>query len=60
MGIALLCPYIFFQGMQGILMLIGVYCGAIYGGSISAILIIHQVLGIRSNKRLMDILWQLN
>ncbi len=40
MGIALLLPLTFsYQGMQGILMLIGVYCGAIYGGSISAILI---------------------
>jgi len=40
MGIALLMPLTFsFQGMTGILMLLGVYCGAIYGGSISAILI---------------------
>lgn len=40
MGIALLLPLTFsFQGMSGILMLMGVYCGAIYGGSISAILI---------------------
>ena len=40
MGIALLLPLTFsYQGMQGILMLLGVYCGAIYGGSISAILI---------------------
>ncbi|SKA23978.1 tripartite tricarboxylate transporter permease [Consotaella salsifontis] len=40
MGIALLMPLTFtFQGMGGILMLLGVYCGAIYGGSISAILI---------------------
>ncbi|MFV0334544.1 MAG: tripartite tricarboxylate transporter permease [Tropicimonas sp.] len=40
MGIALLMPLTFsFQGVQGILMLLGVYCGAIYGGSISAILI---------------------
>jgi len=40
MGIALLLPLTFtFQGMTGILMLLGVYCGAIYGGSISAILI---------------------
>lgn len=40
MGIALLLPLTFsFQDMQGILMLLGVYCGAIYGGSISAILI---------------------
>jgi putative tricarboxylic transport membrane protein len=40
MGIALLLPLTFsFQGMTGILMLMGVYCGAIYGGSISAILI---------------------
>ena len=40
MGIALLMPLTFsFQGLTGILMLIGVYCGAIYGGSITAILI---------------------
>ena len=40
MGIALLMPLTFsFQGMAGILMLLGVYCGAIYGGSITAILI---------------------
>lgn len=40
MGIALLLPLTFsFQGMAGILMLLGVYCGAIYGGSITAILI---------------------
>ena len=40
MGIALLMPLTFtFQGMTGILMLLGVYCGAIYGGSITAILI---------------------
>jgi putative tricarboxylic transport membrane protein len=40
MGIALLMPLTFsFQGVTGILMLIGVYCGAIYGGSITAILI---------------------
>lgn len=40
MGIALLMPLTFtFQGPAGILMLLGVYCGAIYGGSISAILI---------------------
>ncbi|WP_207765873.1 tripartite tricarboxylate transporter permease [Pleomorphomonas carboxyditropha] len=40
MGIALLLPLTFsFEGMAGILMLLGVYCGAIYGGSITAILI---------------------
>lgn len=40
MGIALLMPLTFsFQGLMGILMLLGVYCGAIYGGSITAILI---------------------
>ncbi|WP_176084031.1 tripartite tricarboxylate transporter permease [Martelella sp. HB161492] len=40
MGIALLMPLTFtFQGLEGILMLLGVYCGSIYGGSISAILI---------------------
>ena len=40
MGIALLYPLTFaFDGVQGIIMLLGVYCGAIYGGSISAILL---------------------
>ena len=40
MGIALLYPMTFtFKGVQGIIMLLGVYCGAIYGGSISAILL---------------------
>ncbi|RCX19358.1 putative tricarboxylic transport membrane protein [Anaerobacterium chartisolvens] len=40
MGIALLYPLTFaFDGVAGIIMLIGVYCGAIYGGSISAILL---------------------
>ena len=40
MGIALLFPLTFsFQGIGGILMLLGIYCGAIYGGSISAILL---------------------
>ena len=40
MGIALLFPLTFaFNGIGGILMLMGIYCGAIYGGSISAILL---------------------
>lgn len=40
MGIALLFPLTFsFEGITGILMLLGIYCGAIYGGSISAILL---------------------
>ncbi len=40
MGIALLFPLTFaFHGIGGILMLMGIYCGAIYGGSISAILL---------------------
>lgn len=40
MGLALLFPLAFsFDGIGGILMLIGIYCGAIYGGSISAILL---------------------
>lgn len=40
MGIALLFPLIFvYPGMSGIFMLLGVYCGAIYGGSVSAILL---------------------
>lgn len=39
-GIVILMPMTFsFQGITGILMLLGVYCGAIYGGSISAILL---------------------
>ncbi|WJV53839.1 tripartite tricarboxylate transporter permease [Pectobacteriaceae bacterium CE90] len=40
MGIALLLPLTYsFQGVNGILLLLGVYCGAVYGGSITAILI---------------------
>ncbi|MEA5027422.1 MAG: tripartite tricarboxylate transporter permease [Sphaerochaeta associata] len=40
MGIALLFPLTFsFSGIGGILMLIGIYIGAVYGGSISAILL---------------------
>lgn len=40
MGLALLFPVAFsFHGIGGILMLLGIYCGAIYGGSISAILL---------------------
>ncbi|MCW2476500.1 MULTISPECIES: tripartite tricarboxylate transporter permease [unclassified Symbiopectobacterium] len=40
MGIALLLPLTYsFQGVSGILLLLGVYCGAVYGGSITAILI---------------------
>ncbi len=40
MGIALLFPLTFaFDGVLGILMLLGIYCGAVYGGSISAILL---------------------
>ncbi|MDC7245130.1 MAG: tripartite tricarboxylate transporter permease [Sphaerochaetaceae bacterium] len=40
MGIALLFPLTFaYTGIGGILMLMGIYCGAIYGGSISAILL---------------------
>lgn len=40
MGLALLFPLAFsFSGVGGILMLLGIYCGAIYGGSISAILL---------------------
>ncbi len=40
MGLALLFPLTFsFKGVGGILMLLGIYCGAIYGGSISAILL---------------------
>ncbi|PJG84313.1 tripartite tricarboxylate transporter permease [Conservatibacter flavescens] len=40
MGIALLLPLTYsFQGIEGILLLLAVYCGAVYGGSITAILI---------------------
>lgn len=40
MGLALLLPLAFaFKGVAGILILLGIYCGAIYGGSISAILL---------------------
>ena len=40
LGLALLLPLAFaFKGIAGILMLLGIYCGAIYGGSISAILL---------------------
>lgn len=40
MGVALLLPLTFgMNATQGTLMLLGIYCGAIYGGSISAILL---------------------
>lgn len=40
MGLALLFPLAFtIKGIGGVLMLLGIYCGAIYGGSISAILL---------------------
>lgn len=40
MGVALLTPLTFsFPATTGLVMLCGVYCGAIYGGSISAILL---------------------
>ena len=40
MGIALLFPLTFaFQGVGGILMLLGIYCGSIYGGSFSSFLL---------------------
>lgn len=40
MGVALLLPMTFgMEAAQGILMLIGIYVGAIYGGSISAVLL---------------------
>ena len=39
-GCALLLPFTFgHDPLQGILMLIGVFCGGIYGGSLSAILL---------------------
>lgn len=40
MGVALLFPVTFaFDGISGILMLLGIYVGAVYGGSIPAILL---------------------
>lgn len=40
MGVALLLPMTFnMDAASGILMLLGIYCGAIYGGTISAILL---------------------
>ncbi len=40
MGLALLFPLTFtVGGLSGIVMLLGIYCGAIYGGSITAILL---------------------
>lgn len=40
MGVALLTPLTFgMDPVTGLVMLVGIYCGAIYGGSISAILI---------------------
>ncbi|WP_366552662.1 tripartite tricarboxylate transporter permease [Aquibaculum sediminis] len=40
MGVALLSPLTFtMEPLSGILSLIGVYCGAVYGGSLSAILL---------------------
>lgn len=40
MGVALILPITFkMESLTGILMLLGVYCGAMYGGSISAILL---------------------
>ena len=43
MGVALLLPLTFgMDATSGILMLLGIYVGAIYGGSISAILLVHR------------------
>ncbi|MFA6935155.1 MAG: tripartite tricarboxylate transporter permease [Sphaerochaetaceae bacterium] len=40
MGVALLLPLTFgMETTQGMLMLLGIYCGAIYGGSITAVLL---------------------
>lgn len=40
MGLSILLPFtLSFSGMGGIYMLLGVFCGGIYGGSISAILL---------------------
>ena len=40
MGLSLMLPLTLkFDGSAGLLMLLGVFCGAIYGGSITAILI---------------------
>ena len=40
MGIAIMFPLTFYmEGMNGLYMLLGLYCGVVYGGSISAILL---------------------
>lgn len=40
MGLSILLPFTFaLEGLGGIMMLLGIFCGSIYGGSISAILI---------------------
>jgi len=40
MGVALLIPFTYrLEPVQGLIMLVGLFCGGIYGGSISAILI---------------------
>jgi len=40
MGVALLIPFTYrLEPIQGLIMLVGLFCGGIYGGSISAILI---------------------
>ena len=40
MAMTILMPFTFsLDGLYGILMLLGVFCGAVYGGSITAILI---------------------
>ena len=55
MGVALLLPLTFgMDATAGILMLLGIYVGAIYGGSISAILL-HLVHRPPLQPRLMDI-----
>ena len=56
MGVALLLPLTFgMDATAGILMLLGIYVGAIYGGSISAILYIHRVHRPLLQPLLMDI-----
>ena len=48
MGVALILPVTFSMGpITGILLLVGVYFGAIYGGSIAAILLNTQALHLR-------------
>lgn len=55
MGVALVLPLTFgLEAVPGILLLIGVYVGAIYGGSISGILLRTLVLRQQLLPRSMD------